>query len=82
MNKVLEHVKIAGFTNCRNVIETTMRIVGEEVGIKKSNAKNKKESFWKRRILREISILRKDLSRIKAWFTRRWKKDKKKRKNR
>ena len=81
MNKVLEHVKITGFTHCRNVIQAAMRIVGEEVGMKKSNAKKKKEPFWKRRILRDISRLRKDLSRIEAWFTGRWKNDKNKEKD-
>ena len=35
MNKVLEHVKITGFKHCRNVIQATMRIVGEGVGMKK-----------------------------------------------
>ena len=67
MNKVLEHVKVTGFTHRRNVRQVTMRIVGE-VGMKKLNAKKKKEPFWKRRILRDISRLRKDLSRIEAWF--------------
>ena len=81
MNKVLEHVKITGFTHCRNVIQAAMKIVGEEVGMKKSNAKKKKEPFWKRRILTDISWLRKDLSRIEAWFAGRWKKDKKKEKD-
>ena len=33
-----------------------------------------KYSFWKRRILREISRLRKQLRRIEAWFAGRWKK--------
>ena len=68
MNKVLEHVKITGFTHRRNVRQVTMRIEGEEVGMKKLNAKKKTEPFWKRRILRDISRLRKDLSRIEAWF--------------
>ena len=68
MNKVLEHVKITGFTHCKNVTQATMRIVGEDVGMKKSNAKKKKEPFWKRRIMRDISRLRKDLSRIEAWL--------------
>ena len=45
MNKVLEHVKITGFTYRRNVIQAAMRIVGEEVAMKKSNAKKKKEPF-------------------------------------
>ena len=83
MNKVLQYVyvKITGFTHCRNVIQAAMKIVGEEVGMKKSNAKKKKEPFWKRRILTDISRLRKDLSRIEAWFAGRWKKDKKKEKD-
>ena len=81
MNKVLEHVKLTDFTHCRNVIQAAMKIVGEEVGMKKSNAKKKKEPFWKRRILTDISRLRKDLSRIEAWFAGRWKKDKKKEKD-
>ena len=51
MNKVLEHVKITGFRHCRNVIQAAMKKVDEEVGMKKSNAKKKKEPFWKRKIL-------------------------------
>ena len=43
--------------------------------MKKSDTKNKKEPFWKRRILRDISRLRKDLNRMEAWFAGRWKKD-------
>ena len=49
--------------------------------MKKSNAKKKKELFWKRKILTDNSRLRKDLSRIEAWFGARWKKDKKKEKD-
>ena len=45
--------------------------------MKKSNAKKKKEPFWKRRILTDITRLRKDLSKIEPWFAGRWKKDKK-----
>ena len=78
MNKVLEHVKITGFTHCRNVIQAAMKIVGEEAGMKKLNAKKTKEPSWKRRILADISRLRKDLSRIEAWFAGRLKKIKKK----
>ena len=78
MNKKLEHVKIKGFTHCRNVIKAAMRIVGEEVDMKKSNAKKKKEPIWKRRILRDTSRLTKDLTRIESWFATRWKKDKNK----
>ena len=81
MNKVLEHVKITGFTHCRNVIQAAMKIVGEQVGMKKSNAKKKKEPFWKRRILTDISRLRTDQRRIEAWFAGRWKNDKNKEKD-
>ena len=56
-----------------------MRIVGEEVG-KKPNSKMKKEPFRKRRTLRDISRLRKDLSRVEAWFVGRWEKNKTKEK--
>ena len=66
MNKVLGLVSITDFTHCRNVIQAAMRIVGEEVGMKKAKAKKKKEPFCKRMILRDISRLRKDLSRIEA----------------
>ena len=80
MNKVLEHIKITGFTHCSNVIRAAKKIVGE-VGMKKPNAKKKKESFWKRKMLTNISRLRKDLSRVEAWFVGKWKKGKKKEKN-
>ena len=43
--------------------------------------KEKKEPFWKRRILTDISRLRKNLSKTEAWFAGRWKKDKKKEKD-
>ena len=78
IKKVLKHVKITGFTHCRNVIQAAMRIVGEEIGMKESNTKKKKEPFWKKKSLRDISRLRKDLSRIEAWFIGRLKKDSKK----
>ena len=78
MNKVLEHVKITVLPHFRNAIQAAMRVVGEEVGMLKSNAKKKKEPLWERRILRDISRLRKDLSRIEAWFAGRWKKEKNK----
>ena len=80
MNKVLEHIKITGFTHCRNVMQAAVKIVGQEVGMKKSNATKKKEPCWKRRILTDINRLRKDLSRIEEWFAGRWKKDKQKEK--
>ena len=80
-DKVLELVSITGFTHRRNIIQAAMRIVGEEGGMKKAKTKKKKEPFCKRMILRDISSLRKDLSRIEAWFAGRWKKDEKKEKD-
>ena len=69
MNKVLEHVKITTFTHCNNAIQAAaIKIVGEEVGMKKSNAKKTKKPFCKRRILRHINRLRKDLNTIEVWF--------------
>ena len=78
---MLEHVKITGFKHCRNVIQAAIEIEEEEVSMTKSNAKKKKELFQKKRILTDISKLRKDLSRIEAWFAGGWKKNKKKEKD-
>lgn len=36
--------------------------------------KEEKEPFWKRRILSDTDILRKDLNGIETWFPGRWKK--------
>ena len=80
MNKVLEHVKITGFTHCRNVIQAAMKIVGEEVGMKKSNANKKKKPFLIRRILADISRLKKSLSRTEACLREDGKRTRKKRK--
>ena len=80
INKVLEHVKITGFTHCRNVIQPAMKIVGEEVGMKKSNANKKKKPFLKRRILADISRLKKSLSRTEACLREDGKRTRKKRK--
>ena len=81
MIKVLEHVKITGFTHCRNVIQAAMKIVGEEVGMKKSNANKKKKPFLKRRILADISRLKKSLSRTETCLREDGKRTRKKRKN-
>ena len=48
-------------------------MVCEKVGVKTNHPINKKELFWKRRIEKDIVILRKDLSRIDDWFKGRWK---------
>ena len=45
VSKVLEDVKITGFTNCRNFRQGATKIAGEEVGMTKSNANKKKEPF-------------------------------------
>ena len=45
MTNVLEHIKVTGFTYFKNVIKAAMKIVGEYVGMKKSNAKKEKEPF-------------------------------------
>ena len=51
INKILEYVKLTG------IIQKAMRTVREEIGIKESNTKKKKEPFWKRRILSGIGKL-------------------------
>ena len=49
MKKVLKHVKITGFTHCRNVMQAVMKIIGEEVAMKKSNARKKKKTFLEKK---------------------------------
>ena len=49
MNKVLEHIKITGFIYRRSFTQAAMKIVGEEVGMKKSNAKKKKRIFLEKK---------------------------------
>ena len=61
-------------------LQAAMLIVGQEVGMKKSNAKKNKVPFRKRRIMSDISRLRKDLSRIETWSPGRWRKNKTKEK--
>ena len=41
-------------------------------GVKIDHTINKKEPFWKWRIKKHITILRKDISRIDDWFKGRW----------
>ena len=50
------------------------------MGISKS-VKLQQEPFRKRRNESDIARLRKDLSRLDDWFKRKWKKDKKRKKN-
>ena len=47
MNMVLEHVKIIGITQCKNVMEAVMRIAGEEIGMKKLTTKYKRNHSGK-----------------------------------
>ena len=49
MKKVLKHVKITGFTHCRNVMQAVMKIIEEEVAMKKSNARKKKKTFLEKK---------------------------------
>lgn len=57
MSKLIEYVKITSIMQYRNVIKAAMKTAGEGIGIKESNAKKKKESFWKRRISSNIGKL-------------------------
>ena len=60
---ILEHVKITGFGKCHTSSSENRRRRRWHEEIK---CKEEKEFFWKRRILRDISRLRKGLSRIEA----------------
>ena len=78
MNNVLRCVQVTDITHLRNVVQAAAIVVGEAMGAKeRQQKKEKKEPYWKRRIIGDISRLRKDLSRIEAWFGGRWKRGKK-----
>ena len=71
INKMLKCIPVRSFSELKYLARTTALLVCEKVGVKTDYTIKKNESFWKRRIEKDIAILRKDLSRIDDWFKRR-----------
>ena len=64
---MLDHITTTNITDIRNVICAAAVIVGERLGVKQKEKKEKQDPWWKRRIEGDIKILRKDLSKIESW---------------
>ena len=73
VNEVLKCIPVRNLSELKYVARASALLVCEKVGVKTDHTINKKEPFWKRRIEKDIAILRKDLSRIDDWFEGRWK---------
>ena len=75
VNKLLKYIPVKGITDAKNLIYAASKLVVEIMDIKTNNDKSKKKKkdpFWKRRIQNDIKLLRKDLSKIVAWFQGKW----------
>ena len=73
VNEVLKCIPVRNLSDLKYVARAGALLVCEKVDVKTDHTINKKEPFWKRRIEKDIAILRKDLSRIDDWFKGRWK---------
>ena len=73
INEILKNVRCKNIDNIREVIKAAAILVSERVGVKRKTEQKQKDPFWKRRIENDIGKLRKDLSRIEAWFKGNWK---------
>ena len=61
VNEVLKCVPVRTLSELKYVARASALLVCEKVGVKTDHTMNKKERFWKRRIEKDIAILRKDL---------------------
>ena len=80
VNTILKYLPIANITDVRDLLHASAVLVGELLDIKEPKKKEQKEPYWKRRIEDDIKKLRKDLSKIDAWFKGKWRNDKAKEK--
>ena len=75
VNKLLKCIPVRNLSELKCAARASALLVCEKVGVKIYHTIYKKEPFWKRRIEKDIAILRKDLSRIDDWIKGRWKND-------
>ena len=64
MNEVLKCIPVTNLSELNHVGRASALLVCEKVGVKTDHTINKNKPFSKRRIEKNIAILRKDLSRI------------------
>ena len=63
-NAVIRHIETDDITQTNKLAMAAVRWVAKEVGVKKSEVGEKKESWWKRRIEIDITNLRRDINRL------------------
>ena len=68
VNEALKCIPVRNLSELRYAARASGLLAYEKVGVKTDHTVNKKEPFWKRRIEKDIAILRKYLSRIDDWF--------------
>ena len=68
VKEVLKCIPVRNVSELKYVARASALLACEKAGVKTDNTINKKEPFWKRRIEKDIAILRMDLSRIDDWF--------------
>lgn len=66
INEILINIRLSNIDDI-HVIKEAAILVNERVDLKRKR-KKQKDPFWKRHIENDIGKLRKDLSRIEAWF--------------
>ena len=70
VNEVLKCISIRNLSDLKYVGRAGALLVCEKLCVKTDRTINKKEPFRKRRIEKDITILRKELSRSDDWFKR------------
>ena len=67
-NKEFNIISTINFSELKYVARESALSVIEKFSLKKDHTTNKKEQFWKRRIEKNIAILRRSISRSDYWF--------------
>ena len=66
VNKVIDKVISKDITDTNPIILAAANVVADLVGMKKGKKKNE-TPMWKKRLLRQIAEIRKDVSRLEKW---------------
>ena len=66
VNRVLDKIKSRDITETNQIILAAANTVAELVGMKKGK-KKMETPMWKKRLLRQIAEIRKDVSRVEKW---------------
>ena len=66
VNEVIDKVISRDITDTNRIILAAANVVADLVGMKKGKKKNE-TPMWKKRLLRQIAEIRKDVSRVEKW---------------